>query len=271
MGVLPDWMLKRDVKIEPFAEAIKRDGKISFGCGSYGYDMRVGFVFDVFSPINATEIDPKKFDSKALVRVDLTPEHNHRWEYLECLDKNHESVMGQHCVTCGAWKGTPSEQTQQCPTHKPNYILIPPHSFALAESVETFDIPRDTLCIVIGKSTYARCGLIVNCTPLEPEWRGKVTIELSNTTHLPLRVYCGEGIAQCIFFRTDGYRELATEDIKNTYNRLDNKPLDIHWLKNIFHGATCHTSYADKKGRYQDQTGLTLPSVDKAEIPDKTS
>ncbi|HMP02967.1 MAG TPA: dCTP deaminase [Gemmatales bacterium] len=107
--------------------------------------------------------------------------------------------------------------------------VIPPNSFALAETVEYFEIPRDILAICLGKSTYARCGIIVNVTPLEPEWRGRITIEISNTTPLPAKVYAGEGIAQLLFLRAD---------------------------------QVCHKSYADKRGKYQDQKGLTLPFVD---------
>jgi dCTP deaminase len=107
-------------------------------------------------------------------------------------------------------------------------VLIPPNSFALAKTVEEFDIPRDCLCLCVGKSTYARCGIIVNVTPLEPEWKGKITIEISNTTPLPARVYTGEGIAQILFLRAD---------------------------------CVCRTSYADKKGRYQNQQEITLPFV----------
>lgn len=106
--------------------------------------------------------------------------------------------------------------------------IIPPNSFALAETVEYMEIPRDVLGVCVGKSTYARCGIIVNVTPLEPEWRGRVTIEISNTTPLPAKIYAGEGIAQMLFFRGVG---------------------------------VCKTSYADKKGKYQDQAGLTLPFV----------
>ncbi len=101
--------------------------------------------------------------------------------------------------------------------------LIPPNSFALAETIETFEIPRDMLAICLGKSTYARCGILVNITPLEPEWRGKITIEISNTTPLPAKIYAGEGIAQILFFRAE---------------------------------AVCRTSYADKKGKYQGPEGV---------------
>jgi dCTP deaminase len=109
-----------------------------------------------------------------------------------------------------------------------DYCIIPPNSFALAETVEYLDIPRNIIAVCVGKSTYARCGIIVNVTPLEPEWRGRVTIEISNTTPLPAKIYSGEGIAQILFFE-------ATD--------------------------VCKTSYADKKGKYQDQKGLTLPFV----------
>ena len=107
--------------------------------------------------------------------------------------------------------------------------IIPPNSFALARTVEYFRIPRDVLTICLGKSTYARCGIIVNVTPLEPEWRGKVTIEISNTTPLPAKIYANEGIAQMIFLKAQ---------------------------------KACAVSYADKGGKYQDQAGLTLPRVD---------
>lgn len=106
-------------------------------------------------------------------------------------------------------------------------LLIPPNSFALGETVELFDIPRDVICVCLGKSTLARCGIIVNITPLEPEWIGKITIEISNTSPLPAKIYAGEGICQVLFFR----------------------------------GNPCHVSYADKQGVYQNQEGLTLPKV----------
>lgn len=111
-----------------------------------------------------------------------------------------------------------------------DYCIIPPNSFALGVSVECFEIPRDMLALVLGKSTYARCGIVCNVTPLEPEWHGKVTIEISNTTPLPAKIYSGEGIAQVLFLKC---------------------PQDIE----------CLVSYADKKGRYQGQTDLTLPFV----------
>ena len=111
---------------------------------------------------------------------------------------------------------------------KADICIIPPNSFALAKTIEYFRIPRDVLTVCVGKSTYARCGLIVNVTPFEPEWEGFVTLEISNTTPLPARVYANEGIAQVLFFQSD---------------------------------EPCEISYADKKGKYQKQQGLTLPRL----------
>ena len=186
MGLLADWQIKKLVKIEPFAEEAHRPGAVSFGLSSYGYDVRVGRHFKVFTNVYGASIDPKKFEPKAFVDIE-----------------------GDHCI-------------------------IPPNSFALAETVEYFEIPRNVLATCLGKSTYARCGIIVNVTPLEPEWRGKITIEISNTTPLPAKVYANEGIAQILFFKAD---------------------------------QVCLKSYADKKGKYQDQKGLTLPFVVVGQAP----
>jgi dCTP deaminase len=180
MGILPDWQIRRDIRIEPFAEGSQRPGVISYGLSSYGYDVRVGRHFKVFTNARCAVVDPKHFDPASFVDIE-----------------------GDHC-------------------------LIPPNSFALAETVEYLEIPRDIIATCLGKSTYARCGIIVNITPLEPEWRGKITIEISNTTPLPAKIYAGEGIAQILFFRAD---------------------------------ALCLVSYGDKRGKYQDQKGLTLPFV----------
>jgi len=166
--------------IEPFEDRQVRDGVISYGLSSYGYDIRVANEFKVFTNINNTVVDPKHFDDRSFVDM----------------------------------------RTEIC--------IIPPNSFALAKTVEYFRIPRDVLTVCVGKSTYARCGLIVNVTPFEPEWEGFVTLEISNTTPLPARVYANEGIAQVLFFQSD---------------------------------EVCETSYADKKGKYQKQQGLTLPRL----------
>ena len=180
MSVLPDWMIQRDIVIEPFAESALRPGVVSYGVSSYGYDVRVGRHYKVFTNVHSALVDPKHFNPTSFVDIE-----------------------GDHCI-------------------------IPPNSFALAETVEYLEIPRDIVAICLGKSTYARCGIIVNVTPLEPEWRGKVTIEISNTTPLPAKIYSGEGIAQILFLRGE---------------------------------AVCQVSYCDKKGKYQDQKGLTLPFV----------
>jgi dCTP deaminase len=111
---------------------------------------------------------------------------------------------------------------------KADVCIIPPNSFALARTIEYFRIPRDILTVCLGKSTYARCGIIVNVTPFEPEWEGHVTIEISNTTPLPAKIYANEGIAQVIFFQSD---------------------------------EACAVSYKDKKGKYQAQQGVTLPKI----------
>jgi len=113
---------------------------------------------------------------------------------------------------------------------KADVCIIPPNSFALARTVEYFRVPRNVLTICLGKSTYARCGIIVNVTPLEPEWEGYVTLEFSNTTPLPAKIYASEGVAQVIFFECDP-------------------------------GDVCETSYRDRGGKYQGQKGVTLPKI----------
>jgi dCTP deaminase len=152
--------------------------KISYGTSSYGYDVRCGNEFKIFTNINNSMVDPKAFDPNCF--VDFT---------------------GDVCI-------------------------IPPNSFALARTKEWFKIPRNVLTICLGKSTYARCGIIVNVTPLEPEWEGEVTLEFSNTTTLPAKVYAGEGVAQMLFFESD---------------------------------EECLTSYKDRDGKYMGQSGVTLP------------
>ncbi len=166
--------------IEPFEDRQVRDGCISYGLSSYGYDIRVAPEFKVFTNVHNVVVDPKNFDDRSFVDVNAT----------ECI--------------------------------------IPPNSFALARTLEYFRIPRDTLVICVGKSTYARCGIIVNVTPLEPTWEGYLTLEISNTTPLPAKVYAGEGISQLLFFQGDELPEIA---------------------------------YADRQGKYQKQVGVTLPKL----------
>jgi dCTP deaminase len=190
MGLKPDhWIRKMALErrmIEPFADnqvrgaQDPREGVISYGVSSYGYDMRVADEFKVFSPGKSAQIDPKHFDPASLV-----------------------DFQGEVC-------------------------LIPPNSFAVARSVEYFRIPREVLTICLGKSTYARCGILVNVTPFEPEWEGYVTLAIVNTTPLPAKIYANEGIAQVLFFEAD---------------------------------EACTTSYADKKGKYQRQQTIVLPKL----------
>ena len=166
--------------IEPFADRQVREGVVSYGVSSYGYDLRVADEFKVFTNLNHTLIDPKNFDSSSFVDV-----------------------------------------TGDC--------IIPPNSFALARTVEYLKIPRNVITICVGKSTYARCGIIVNVTPFEPEWEGYATLEISNTTPLPAKIYANEGLCQVMFFQSD-------ED--------------------------CETSYADKAGKYQKQPAqIVLPRL----------
>lgn len=257
MGVLADWQIKQDVLIRFLAEGERRPGVISYGLTSYGYDCRVGYKFKVFTPVHCTVIDPKAFDPKAFVDVDLTPPI-HKWEpknakggirYFEC--DSCKMYMSLADYEGGASRGW-------CEIgRKADHILIPPHSFALGETVEEIEVPRDCLGVVLGKSTYARCGISVPLTPLEPEWKGKVTVEIANTTHLPAKVYCGEGIMQVIFLRADGRAEMRLDHL---YDYLGSKDVG---LGDLVDSGSCEVSYADKKGRYQDQPGLTLPSVDK--------
>jgi dCTP deaminase len=184
MGLKPDhWIRKMSLEqgmIEPFVEKQVRDGVISYGVSSYGYDMRVADEFKIFTNVYSAIVDPKNFSPQSFV-----------------------DFKGDVCI-------------------------IPPNSFALARSVEYFRIPRSVLTICLGKSTYARTGLIVNVTPFEPEWQGFVTLEISNTTPLPAKVYANEGISQVLFFEAD---------------------------------EECEISYADKKGKYQGQTGVTPPKL----------
>src|SRR6266496_1222060 len=168
--------------INPFSEKQVREGVISYGLSSYGYDLRVADEFKIFTNVNSTIVDPKHFDEKSFVTINS------------------------------------------------DVCIVPPNSFALARSVEYFKIPRTVLTLCVGKSTYARCGIIVNVTPFEPEWEGFVTLEISNTTPLPAKIYANEGIAQVLFFTAD-------------------------------EGDECEVSYEDKKGKYQAQRGITLPKL----------
>ena len=172
--------VKRFKMLDPFEDRLVRDGKISYGLSSMGYDIRVTDEYKIFTNVRQAIVDPKQFDPDSFVDV------------------------------------------------KEPTCVIPPNSFALARSVEFFRMPTTVLGLCLGKSSYARCGIVVNITPLEPGWEGHLTIEISNTTPLPARIYSFEGIAQVLFFEA---------------------------------GTKPEVSYADRKGKYQGQQGITLPKV----------
>ncbi|MFO8099913.1 MAG: dCTP deaminase [Salinibacter sp.] len=183
--ILPDRALRELVAehdmIDPFVDEQVREGVVSYGLSSFGYDMRIAGEFRVFTPnIHNSVVDPKEIDERAMVEYEVD-----------------------------------------------NHILIPPNSYVLGRSVEYFRMPPNVLALVVGKSTYARSGIIVNVTPLEPGWAGHVTIEISNATPLPAKVYAHEGIAQVVFLR----------------------------------GEQPDVSYADREGKYQRQEGITLPRL----------
>lgn len=184
MSIMPDHWIREQAKesgmIEPFVDRQHRDGTISYGLSSYGYDARVSDEFMIFTNVDNAVVDPKAFSEQAFV----------------------------------------NRKTDVC--------IIPPNSFVLARTVEYFKIPRDVLVICLGKSTYARCGIIVNVTPLEPGWEGHVTLEFSNTTPLPAKVYANEGACQFLFLKGDTPPEV---------------------------------SYADRQGKYMGQRGVTLPRL----------
>jgi dCTP deaminase len=166
--------------IEPFVEAQRLEGCISYGLSSYGYDDRVADEFKIFTNVDSETVDHKDFASNSFVDRQV------------------------------------------------NVCIIPPNSFALARTVEYFRVPEDILVICLGKSTYARCGIIVNVTPLEPGWEGHVTLEFSNTTPLPAKIYANEGACQFLFLKGN---------------------------------ERCETSYADRAGKYMGQRGVTLPKL----------
>lgn len=184
MAVRPDtWIRKMALEhgmIEPFVDRQVREGVVSYGLSSYGYDIRVSNQFKIFHNIFSVVVDPKHLPTEAFVDYE-----------------------GDVCI-------------------------IPPNSFALATTVEYFRIPENVITICVGKSTYARCGIIINVTPFEPGWEGNATLEISNTTPLPAKIYANEGIAQVIFFESD---------------------------------QPCEVSYRKKHGKYQAQRGITLPKL----------
>jgi len=207
-GILPDHEIIRLADlgmIYPFErkQVSDVDGRkvLSYGVSSYGYDARVDYDFKIFdSPRPASHQDPG------------WPGHLVSHYGADLLDPKNFDEKAFHTAL----------------TENDGTIIIPPHGFALACTVETFDIPRDVLVICVGKSSLARIGMIVNITPLEPQWRGQVTLEFSNTTQFPVKMYPNEGACQFLFLRAS---------------------------------SECEVSYADRKGKYQDQIGVTLPRM----------
>ena len=166
--------------IDPFVDHQVKDGNVSYGLSSFGYDFRVSDTFKVLKNAQKVTLDPK---------------------------------------------GTPSEVFED---FKGDVLTLPPHAFCLGQSIEYFRIPRNIVTVAFGKSTYARCGIIVNVTPLEPEWEGHVTLEFSNTTPLPAKIYAHEGVAQMLFYQSD---------------------------------EQCETTYKQRGGKYMGQTGVTPPNA----------
>jgi deoxycytidine triphosphate deaminase len=273
--------------IEPFVERSVRQGVISYGLTSYGYDVRVADEFQVFTPMLplktlrpadvgylAALLDSdgeiRLSDELGQAQVSVTFAHagrelllraqqligagmlfteGDRWQlrisrrievatllslltpHLMVRQAAALSALARMELHDGEPVVDPKRFDRDMVTEvRADFIDIPANSFALARSVEWFRIPRSVSCLIIGKSTYARCGVIINLTPLEPEWEGQVTIEISNTTPLPARIYANEGIGQVLFFESD---------------------------------EVCETSYADKRGKYQNQVGIVLPRIDR--------
>jgi len=180
--IRPDrWIRERARQgmIEPFEERLVREGVISYGLSSFGYDLRAAREWRIFTNLFNTVVDPKNFDPRSFVE------------------------------------------------YEGDEVIIPPNSFALARSLEYIRMPDDVLAIAVGKSTYARCGIVANVTPIEPGWEGHVTLEFSNTTPLPAKLYAGEGVVQLIFFQ----------------------------------GERPEITYRERQGKYQGQRGVTLPKL----------
>jgi len=291
MGLKPDhWIRQMALEhrmIEPFVDGQVRDGVISYGLSSYGYDIRVADEFKIFQPeITASKLSdvqcayvagmldaqgrvdyfasgPQARPGLAIVVASADFKLLQGLQAIIGTGKVHESDNGQgelvvskaadvqyvlsqvwpylsHCrdaasralaelKSCKSIVVDPKKfDADSFVDFKGDVCIIPPNSFALSRTVEYFRVPRSTLTICVGKSTYARCGIIVNVTPFEPEWQGYVTLEISNTTPLPAKIYANEGIAQVVFFEAD---------------------------------EECQISYADKKGKYQAQKEIVLPRL----------
>ena len=291
MGLKPDhWIRKMALgqrMIEPFVDGQVRDGVISYGLSSYGYDIRVADEFKIFQPeITASKLSdvqsayvagtldaqgrigylPSGPDGRPIVALVFGSEDRRMIEGLQAIigtghlqessNGHSELVVSKAAdvqyVLSQVWpylahrRDAASRALAELKSNKSIVVdpktfdadsfidfrgetcVIPPNSFALGRTVEYFRVPRSVLTVCVGKSSYARCGIIVNVTPFEPEWEGYVTLEISNTTPLPAKIYGGEGIAQVLFFEAD---------------------------------EECEVSYADKKGKYQRQQSIVLPRL----------
>jgi dCTP deaminase len=284
VGLLCDWQIEKELedKIKPFSPMQNRPGIISYGLSSMGYDARLGYKFKKATNVHCGVVDPKNFDPKNFVEVDLSPPTSH-----DFIQEPELKACGPRCSRCGVFESNPYVRTydKNCFKPKVDHILIPPNSFILGETMEEFDIPRSLLAVVLGKSTYARSGLIVNVTPGEPEWKGKWTVEITNSWPLPAKVYPGEGIMQILFLRTDGHSEAVLnavrrlcgqkvqQDLHSPFTGDDNVghlsvgdlSMEFGTIEQLLHRelaeGTCRVSYADKAGIYQNQPGLTDPRV----------
>lgn len=197
------WCPKRNEST--FAEGRSGPGLISYGVSSAGYDFRLGEKVLAFTDVHSVTIDPKKIDPRVFVPLEVQEATR-----LVTVDK-------------------------LAVPQKERYVTIPPHGYVLAETVEYLEVPDDIIVVVLGKSTYARSGIIVNCTPLEPGWRGVTTLEIGNVSDAPARIYVGEGIAQALFFPLREWGEIKA--------------------------AIPRKLYGQRSKRYQDQPGLTLPTT----------
>jgi deoxycytidine triphosphate deaminase len=291
MGLKPDHWIRRMAleqgMIEPFVDAQVRNGVISYGLSSYGYDIRVADEFKVFQPeITASKLSDvqaayiaglmdaqceigyrvSESSGRATLALNFSGNDSGLLERLLALiGTGHlqeasdgplnlvvskaadvQCILSQVLPYLTRRRDTASRALAELKSNKSIIVdpkrfdadsfidfegdvcVIPPNSFALSRTVEYFRVPRSVLTICVGKSSYARCGIIVNVTPFEPEWEGYVTLEISNTTPLPAKIYANEGIAQVLFFQGD---------------------------------ELCETSYADKKGKYQRQQSIVLPRL----------
>ncbi len=291
MGLKPDhWIRKMALEhrmIEPFVDGQVRDGVISYGLSSYGYDIRVADEFKIFQPeITAHKLSDVQcayvagiLDGQGQIGYQASGPEGRPCLSLVIASADHHLLEGIRAILGTGQVRESNGGPYQLIVSKAadvQYILsqvwtylshrhdaaaralaelksskaivvdpkqfdaasfvdfqgdvciIPPNSFALSRTVEYFRVPRTTLTVCVGKSSYARCGIIVNVTPFEPEWEGYVTLEISNTTPLPAKIYAGEGIAQVLFFEAD---------------------------------QACEVSYADRKGKYQRQQSIVLPRL----------